>query len=142
MTLHGFRPAAIGARARTSFRASDAVRLLPRAWVLGRRPAFALLGLPTVSATVNTTGPFGELVARLWDVLPDVTQRLVSRGIYRLTDNQQGRLTFQLHGNGYRFAAGDTVKLELLGRDSPYYRASNGSFTIQLSNLTVSLPTS
>jgi fermentation-respiration switch protein FrsA (DUF1100 family) len=103
---------------------------------------FTLMGLPTVTATVNTTGPFGELVARLWDVLPGGTQRLISRGVYRLTDNQQGRLTFQLHGNAYRFAAGDTVKLELLGRDSPYYRASNGTFTIQLSNLTVSLPTS
>jgi predicted acyl esterase len=104
-------------------------------------PGFTLLGLPTVTASVNTTGPFGELVGRLWDVLPDGTQRLISRGVYRLTDNQQGQLTFQLHGNGYRFAAGDTVKLELLGRDSPYYRASNGAFTIQLSNLTVSLPT-
>jgi predicted acyl esterase len=104
-------------------------------------PGFTLMGLPRVTATVRTTGPFGELVARLWDVLPDGTQRLITRGIYRLTDNQQGRLTFQLHGNGYRFARGDTVKLELLGRDSPYYRASNGTFTIQLSNVTVSLPT-
>jgi len=38
-------------------------------------------------------------------------------------------VTFQLHGNGYQFPAGDTVKLELLGRDAPYYRASNGTFT-------------
>jgi fermentation-respiration switch protein FrsA (DUF1100 family) len=104
-------------------------------------PGFTLMGLPTVTATVNTTGPFGELVARLWDVLPDGTQRLVSRSIYRLTDNQQGQITFQLHGNGYAFAAGDTAKLELLGRDAPYYRASDGAFTIQVSNVTVSLPT-
>ena len=104
-------------------------------------PGFTLMGLPTVTATVNTTGPFGELVGRVWDVLPDGTQRLVSRGIYRLTDNQQGQVTFQLHGNGYQFAAGDTVKLELLGRDSPYYRASNGAFTVQVSDVTVALPT-
>ncbi len=104
-------------------------------------PGFTLMGLPTVTATVNTVGPFGELVARLWDVLPDGTQRLISRGIYRLADNQQGGLTFQLHGNGYTFAAGDTVKLELLGRDAPYYRASNGAFTIAVSNLVASLPT-
>jgi fermentation-respiration switch protein FrsA (DUF1100 family) len=104
-------------------------------------PGFTLLGLPTISATVNTTGQFGELVGRLWDVLPDGSQRLISRGVYRLTDNQQGQVTFQLHGNGYQFAAGDTVKLELLGRDAPYYRASNGTFTIDVSNLTVALPT-
>jgi hypothetical protein len=33
------------------------------------------------------------------------------------------------------------VKLQLLGRDAPYYRASNGTFTVAVSNLTVSLPT-
>jgi fermentation-respiration switch protein FrsA (DUF1100 family) len=104
-------------------------------------PGFTLMGLPTVSATVNVTGVFGELVGRLWDVLPDGTQRLISRGVYRLTDNESGTVTFQLHGNGYQFAAGDTVKLQLLGRDAPYYRASNGTFTIQLSNVTVTLPT-
>jgi hypothetical protein len=104
-------------------------------------PGFTLMGLPTVTGTVNTTGAFGEIAARLWDVLPDGTQRLISRGVYRLNDNQQGQITFQLHGNGYQFAAGDTVKLELLGRDAPYYRASNGTFTVTLSNVTVSLPT-
>ncbi len=104
-------------------------------------PGFTLMGLPTITATVSTLGPFGELAARLWDVLPDGTQRLISRGVYRLLDNQNGQVTFQLHGNGYQFAAGDTVKLELLGRDAPYYRASNGTFTVQISNLTVTLPT-
>lgn len=104
-------------------------------------PGFTLMGLPTITATVNTTGPSGELVGRLWDVLPDGTQRLITRGVYRLTDNQQGQITFQLHGNGYRYAPGDTVKLQLLGRDAPYYRASNGTFTVAISNLTVSLPT-
>jgi cephalosporin-C deacetylase-like acetyl esterase len=103
---------------------------------------FTLLGLPTVQATVATTGPFGEIAARLWDVLPGGEQRLVSRGVYRLTEGQSGPIAFQLHGNGYRFAAGDTVKLQLLGRDAPYYRASNGAFSVQASEVTVTLPTS
>jgi cephalosporin-C deacetylase-like acetyl esterase len=102
---------------------------------------FTLMGLPTVTATVKTVGPFGELVSRLWDVLPSGEQRLVSRGVYRLTENQEGTITFQLHGNGYEFPAGDTVKLQLLGRDAPYYRASNGTFAIEATNVTVSLPT-
>jgi predicted acyl esterase len=51
---------------------------------------FTLLGLPTVKATVKATGPFGEIAARLWDVLPSGQQRLISRGIYRLDENQQG----------------------------------------------------
>jgi hypothetical protein len=102
---------------------------------------FTLLGLPTVTAKIKTVGPFGEIDARLWDVLPGGEQRLVSRGVDRLAENQEGTITFQLHGNGYAFAPGDTVKLQLLGRDAPYYRASNGTFAIEVSSLSVSLPT-
>ncbi|HWX75323.1 MAG TPA: hypothetical protein VNZ05_08450, partial [Solirubrobacteraceae bacterium] len=50
-------------------------------------------------------------------------------------------VTFQLHGNGYQFPAGDTVKLQLLGQDKPYYRASNGTFSIEVLKATVTLPT-
>jgi len=102
---------------------------------------FTMLGLPTVKADVVETGLYGEIAARLWDVLPSGEQRLVSRGVYRVEEGQNGPIAFQLHGNGYRFAAGDTVKLQLLGRDAPYYRASNGVFSIEASNVTVSLPT-
>jgi hypothetical protein len=104
-------------------------------------PGFTLLGLPTVTAHVNVTGLYGELTARLWDVLPSGEEREVSRGVYRLLDNDSGTIAFQLHGNGYEFAAGDTVKLELLGRDAPSYRASNGTFTVEVSALSVSLLT-
>jgi predicted acyl esterase len=103
---------------------------------------FTMLGLPTVTAHVNVTGLYGEITARLWDVLPGGEQREVSRGVYRLLEDQQGQITFQLHGNGYEFAKGDTVKLELLGRDAPSYHASNGTFAVEVSGLTVSLPTS
>ncbi len=102
---------------------------------------FTLLGLPKVTATVKVVGLYGEITARLWDVLPGGEQREVSRGVYRLLENQQGQITFQLHGNGYEFPAGDTVKLQLLGRDAPSYRASNSAFSVEVSALTVSLPT-
>jgi pimeloyl-ACP methyl ester carboxylesterase len=102
---------------------------------------FTMMGLPTVKATIKTLGPFGELVSRLWDVTPGGEQRLISRSVYRLLENQTGTITFQLHGNGYAFPAGDTVKLQLLGRDTPYYRASNGVFSIEATNVTASLPT-
>ena len=113
---------------------------------------FTLLGRPTVTARVATTGNFGQLDSRLWDVGPDGRQVLVSRGAYRLLDNQSGPVTFQLHGNGYRFEPGHVPKLELLGRDNAavtgpatlgtgYLRPSNGAFTVQVSDLTIELPT-
>jgi predicted acyl esterase len=102
---------------------------------------FTLLGLPTVRARIRTTGDYGELVSRLWDVLPDGTQRLVTRGIYRLRSDQRGHVTFHPLGNGYRFEAGHTVKLELTGSDHPHWRRSDFPFSVRVSRLSVELPT-
>ncbi len=103
---------------------------------------FTLLGLPKVSATIATAGSYGELNSQLFDVAPDGSERLISRGAYRLTDNQSGPISFQLHGNGYHFAPGHTVKLVLLGSDSPYLRTSNNAtFTVAVSDVRVRLPT-
>ncbi len=101
---------------------------------------FTLLGQPTITTTVATTGRGGQLDGRLWDVSPDGQQRLVSRGGYRLLDDQKGKVVFQLHGKGYRFAPGHTVKLELTGSDAPYLRASNSAFSVAVSLTSVSLP--
>lgn len=101
-----------------------------------------LMGLPTVQADIVTTGVSGQLDSRLWDVAPDGKQTLVSRGAYRLTDNQTGKqVVFQLHGNGWHFAAGHVAKLELLGADAPYLRASNSQFQVEVSNVVIELPT-
>lgn len=102
---------------------------------------FTMLGLPTVSMRVSSTGQYGQIVARLWDVSPEGTQMLISRGVYALENGQAGRLSFQLHGNGYRFAKGHTAQLELLGRDAPYYQPGSVPFTVRASELTVELPT-
>jgi predicted acyl esterase len=103
--------------------------------------AFTMLGLPTVKATVNAIGQYGQIDARLWDLAPNNTQRLITRGVYSLNSNQSGKITFQLHGNGYRFAPGHSVELQLLGRDAPYYQAGNFPVSVNVSNLTISLPT-
>jgi dienelactone hydrolase len=103
---------------------------------------YTLLGLPTVRATIATLGPFGQLDSRLWDVSPDgSSQRLISRGAYRLLDGQSGPVTFQLHGNGWCFAPGHRPKLELLGKDEPFLRPSNGGFSVEVSQVEVELPT-
>jgi hypothetical protein len=100
---------------------------------------YTLLGLPTVRAEIKTKGRGGMIASRLWDVNGG-TQTLVARGIYRLRDNQTGRVVFQLLGNGWRFARGHTAKLELVGSDSPFVRASNFGFSVKLSKLSISLP--
>jgi hypothetical protein len=103
-----------------------------------RRP-FTMLGMPLVNARIRTRGRGGFIAARLWDVYRG-KQVLVSRGVYRLTDNQRGELLFQLFGNGWRFAKGHTAKLELLGNDPNFLRTSNFRFSVRVSRARVDLP--
>ncbi len=105
-----------------------------------RSPGFTLLGSPVLSARVRTKGRGGQLAARLWEVRGS-RQRLIARGLYRLTDDQRGRVRFALHPNAYRFAAGTRVKLEVLGRDAPYAQAPQRRFSVRLDALKVVLPT-
>ena len=109
-------------------------------YVLEAKRAFTMLGLPTIRASIKTDGKGGQIDARLWDV-DDKKQTLITRGVYRLKDNQKGRITFQLHGNAYKVAKGHLVRLELLGRDTPYYRASNTKFSVAVTKLQAELPT-
>jgi hypothetical protein len=101
---------------------------------------FTLLGLPRVFATIRTTGSGAYLAARLWDVSAG-KQVLVSRGVYRLSNGQRGKLAFELFGSGWRFRRGHVAKLELLGRDPDYLRTSNDTFSVRVSKLRFVLPT-
>jgi predicted acyl esterase len=100
---------------------------------------FTLLGSPTIVADLATTNLDSELAARLLDVLPNGEERLVARGLLRPGSGGSG-VVFQLHPQGYRFAGGDTAKLELLPSDAPYARPSNLQTPITVSNLRLKLP--
>jgi fermentation-respiration switch protein FrsA (DUF1100 family) len=102
-------------------------------------PGFTLLGSPTVIADLATTGLDSELAARLLDVAPDGKERLVARGLLR-PGSGGADVVFQLHPQGYRFAGGHTVKLELLPSDAPYARPSNLQAPITVANLELRLP--
>ena len=68
-------------------------------------------------------------------------QRLIARGLYRLRTGQRGHIRFELHPNAYRFAAGRSFKLELLGRDAPYAQAPRRAFSVRVLKLRLALPT-
>ena len=50
------------------------------------------------------------------------------------------KAVFQLHPNGWHFAPGHVARLQLLGRDAPFARASNGTFSVTASHLQLRLP--
>ena len=103
---------------------------------------YTLLGSPMVTADLQVTGEFAYIAARLVDVDPTTNLKtLVSRGAYRIDPKApNGRQTFQISANGWHFAAGHFPQLELLGRDAPFLRPSNGVFSIAVSNLDLRLP--
>jgi len=101
-------------------------------------PGFTLLGSPTVVADLAVANSDSELAARLLDVGPDGQETLVARGLLR--PRSGSGVVFQLHPQGYRFAGGHTVKLELLPADAPYARPSNLQAPIAVSNLELRLP--
>jgi acetyl esterase/lipase len=103
---------------------------------------YTLLGAPTIRARLKVTGEPGvaQVAGRLWDVAPDgSSQTLVARGEYRPTGAAAGEL-WQLHANGWRFAAGHVPKLELLGSSPPSSRPSNGDFSVEVERLELRLP--
>jgi predicted acyl esterase len=86
------------------------------------------------------------LAARLWDVRPDGTELLVSRGVYRFDfngyDAATGSVRVPLYGNHWVLPRGDRVRLDLVQVDQPTYRPVNAAVagTLQLSGIRLTLP--
>jgi predicted acyl esterase len=85
-----------------------------------------------------------ELMVRIWDVASDGSvQGLVTRGAYRSLDGPGEGLAarFQIAANGYRFAAGHSLKLEVTANDAPYYQPSNVPAAVRIDAIELLLPT-
>ena len=98
-----------------------------------------MLGLPTVSLTAAPEFEDMYISARLWDV--DGNRRtLVDRGVFRLQSANQQSALFKLFGNAYTFAEGHQIELELTANDSRSFLESNADGTIDISDVTLSIP--
>ncbi len=82
-------------------------------------PRLAMIGSPTVSATVSTSGQNGELAmgcGTCWR-----TELSASSAAERCgCSTNNPALDVDLHAGADTFGVGDTIKLELLGPDAPY----------------------
>jgi predicted acyl esterase len=100
-----------------------------------------MLGIPTITATADPTADNLYIAARVWDVAPDgLTQTLVDRGVVRLGAAGTQSVSFHLNGNGYKFKAGHTIKLELTANDHPTFKAPANSGTISVTAVDFELP--
>ena len=90
---------------------------------------------PAVSAAV---------VARVWDVAPDGTTLLLTRGAARLDppayDAPTGELRLGLFGNHWRVPAGHRLRVDLAQADEPMWRRANLPATLSFSGAELVLP--
>ncbi len=99
---------------------------------------YTVLGSPTIYTILKGTSG-SQLAARLLDVDPQAgTESLIDRGLYRPAGD--GFQAFQLHPGAWHVAAGHLLKLELLGADTPYGKAADGTFTVTVSALGLTVP--
>ncbi|MFI5123645.1 MAG: CocE/NonD family hydrolase C-terminal non-catalytic domain-containing protein, partial [Vicinamibacteria bacterium] len=107
-----------------------------------RPKGVTVIGSPAITAKIAISGAApadAEVAARLFDLGPDGDKRrLVARGLYR--PDAKPRQAWQLHPAAWKFEAGHTIELQLLGADPPYSRPSNSSFEIEVARLKLRLP--
>ena len=91
------------------------------------------------SVTGSTQGTY-QLDSRLYDVFPDGSAVMVDRGARRVTD-PSGTVTYELHGNGWRFEAGHKIRIEIAQDDDPYLKRSTISSSTTITGVTLQIPT-
>ena len=87
----------------------------------------------------NTTA---ALAGRLWDVAPDGTTTLVTRGAYRIDaawDGLAGSAVLPFFGNEWVFAAGHRVRLDLTLDDTATFRPT-AAVSLAIDGPTLTLP--
>ena len=101
---------------------------------------YTLLGSPTVIAKIKTTDPFSQVQARLWDVGTDGQQRFVTRAAYRPDVGSDARQVFQLHPNGWHFAAGPRRQARAARQRHPLRPGLERHLQLEVSDLELRLP--
>ncbi|HEX8104782.1 MAG TPA: CocE/NonD family hydrolase [Solirubrobacteraceae bacterium] len=108
--------------------------------------ATTYIGLGSVALPYTFTGLTATVNARVWDVAPDGTTLLMTRGTYRVQppyDASAGTVRLPLFGNHWPLRPGHRVRLDLAEVDAGTFRPTNptnpNSFAFE--NATLVLPT-
>ncbi len=84
------------------------------------------------------------IAARLWDVDPGGTARLLTRGVLRLDppayDAAAGDARLGLFGNHWQVPAGHRLRVDLAHADAPTFRPPNAQPAVTLSDVRLVLP--
>jgi uncharacterized protein len=98
-----------------------------------------IAGLPRLTVEATTSTPLGgNLVALLYDLAPDGSSRLVTRGAFKLPAS--GTTTFELWPADWKLPKGHRWALQLSGEDSLVYQPTYTLSTVDVSKGSLSLP--
>jgi hypothetical protein len=97
--------------------------------------SLTFVGLAHVDLAYTLVGAYtATLNARVWDVAPDGTALLMTRGTYRIDtpayDAASQTIQLPLFGNHWRLEAGHRIRLDLTQVDYPTFLPSNSSTAI------------
>jgi predicted acyl esterase len=111
-------------------------------WDFSVTQPFTLLGQPAIHLEATVAGIDAEIDPLLWDIGPDGSATLLTRGAYRFSGLPGlASIDMTLQGNGWDFLAGHTIRLELTQNDAPYLRPDNVVSGIAYRSVTLTLPT-
>jgi dienelactone hydrolase len=101
---------------------------------------YTMIGATSVTISYSATTAQGlQLNSRLYDVLPNGTALMVDRGVRRVT-SATGPVTYELHGNGWRFPPGHKIRIEIAQDDGPYIKPSNVPSSATITHVTLRMP--
>ena len=104
---------------------------------------FTMMGIPQWSMTYSTDATDYWVSARMFDVAPDGSQTLVTRGVCKVNTAASPTRkcdVFDLWGNGWRFEKDHRVAVEISQADSPLFRRSNFPSTLSIEKAGLRIP--
>lgn len=102
-----------------------------------------MTGLPVLRLKYETTATDYWIAARLFDLSPDGSMTLVTRGVCRVNTAASDETceVFALFGNAWTFPKDHQLVLELSQADQPFLRRDNFPSTISYPDVQITIPT-
>jgi predicted acyl esterase len=124
----------------------DVARYEVRVADLSNGSALLIAGQPALTVQLSTPASREQLNLRLFDVRPDGTEHLVTRGTYTLDTGDPLRpighqkVTITSHGNVWQADQADVLRLEITNVDSPYIEPSRVPSVTRLGKVELEIP--
>jgi ABC-2 type transport system ATP-binding protein len=101
-------------------------------------------GCPLVRLHASSLAPRVQLDIRIYDVAPDGTRQLITRGTYTADNGTspvgEQDLTIPTYGNLWRVPGDHSIRIELTNLDTPYITPSRVPSVTTVSNVSVEIP--